>query len=326
MNRKIRKVLRLMIVVLGIGILLSVASRIAYHRSLAASIAEIGIKIANNGELASPEAAQEAMAKRSQVEDEPFDFHPEKYKSEAAIHSFAGSQIITFGKEAAADAIVLFLHGGAYVNEITNYHLDFCDRMARETGAYVVVPLYPLAPNHTFEETYALLDRLYPKLNGYGKPLTMMGDSSGGGLAIAYCEYLVQENRTQPEHLIVFSPWVDVTMSGEDYEEYEAVDPMLELPGTVEMGAAWAGETDPKDYRISPYYGKLEGLTETTIYVGTRELLYPDVMSFASRLKQAKVPVTLHVGEGMNHVYPIYPLVPESVAAAKEAFEIITGD
>ncbi len=311
---------------IGVGGILSIASHAAYHRSLAASIAEIGIKIANNGELTSSEAAQEAMAKRAREEDEPFDFHPEKYKSEAKIQDFASSQIITFGREAAADAIVLFLHGGAYVNEITDFHLDFCDRMAQETGAYVVVPLYPLAPNHTFEETYELLDRLYPKLNGYGKPLTLMGDSAGGGLAIAYCEYLIQEDRLQPEHVIAFSPWVDVSMSGENYDDYKSVDPMLELPGTVEMGLAWAGETDTKDYRISPYYGELKGLTEMTLFVGTRELLYPDVMSFYSRLKQAEVPVTLYVGEGMNHVYPIYPLVPESVAAARTAFEIITGD
>lgn len=318
--------LKIIVILIVAGLVGAVISRIVYSRSLSATIAEIGIKLVNNGELASGEAAQEAMEKRALVEDDPFDFHPEKYKSKAEIVDFEGVQVILFGERENAKNTVLFLHGGAYVNEVTEFHLRFCNRMAKETGAWVVVPLYPLAPNHTYVETYELMKRLYHALRERETGLTIMGESAGGGLAVAWCEYMLKNGGRQPDHLILFSPWLDVSMSASDYSKYEAKDPMLELPGTLDMGQAWAGDLDTKNYMVSPFYGDVEGLPETTMFVGTRELMYPDVVKFHEKLKAAGVDATLHVGKGMNHVYPIYPFVPESVAAAQEAFRIVVRE
>jgi acetyl esterase/lipase len=53
--------------------------------------------------------------------------------------------------------------------------------------------------------------------------------------------------------------------------------------------------------------------------VGTHEVLYSDMQKFYKKLTENDVDVELNIGEGMNHVYPIYPLVPES----KEAFNHI---
>ncbi len=50
------------------------------------------------------------------------------------------------------------------------------------------------------------------------------------------------------------------------------------------------------------------------MFVGTREIFYPDVLEFYERLEAADVGVQLIVGEGMNHVYPLYPM-PEAEAA-----------
>jgi acetyl esterase/lipase len=53
--------------------------------------------------------------------------------------------------------------------------------------------------------------------------------------------------------------------------------------------------------------------------VGTHEVLYSDMQKFHKKLIDNDVDVELNIGEGMNHVYPVYPLVPES----KEAFNHI---
>ena len=53
--------------------------------------------------------------------------------------------------------------------------------------------------------------------------------------------------------------------------------------------------------------------------MGTHEVLYSDMQKFYKKLTDSDVDVELNIGEGMNHVYPIYPLVPES----KEAFNHI---
>ena len=320
-----REVLGSIMVLIGVGVTGAIVSRLLYKRSLTASLVELGIKLNYNGELASEEAAQKAMERRALEEDKPFKFHPRRYRSNAEIDSFEGVEIISFRSTEHPVGTVLFLHGGTYVNEVTDFHLDFCDRMCRETGADVIVPLYPLAPNHTYEETYALLKKLYPMLREKETNLTLMGDSAGGGLAIAWCQYMVKNGGRQPDHLIAISPWLDVSMSASDYSEYLPLDPMLELPGIIDMGRVWAGGLDTKNYLVSPFYGDPEGLPETDLFVGTRELMYPDVEKFYEILKDAGVEVTLHVGTGMNHVYPIYPLVPESMMAAQTIFRILSS-
>ncbi len=201
-------------------------------------------------------------------------------------------------------------------------HIVFCDKIAKKTNATVFAPIYPLAPNHTYEETYRIVEDLYKFALEIGKPITIMGDSAGGGLSAAFCEYLASRGFEQPEHLILISPWVDVSMSG-DYDDYIDCDPALGIEGPRELGKSWAGDLDPKDYRISPLFGDVSQFPQTTVFVGTHEVIYPDIIQFYDKLKSSDIDAKLFVGDEMNHVYPIYPLVPESKEALNQIIEII---
>ena len=86
-----------------------------------------------------------------------------------------------------------------------------------------------------------------------------------------------------------------------------------------EMGKVWAGDLDLKDYRVSPLFGDVSKLPKTVLFVGTDETLYSDILKFYNLLVDNDIDAELNIGDGMNHVYPIYPLVPES----KEAFDHI---
>lgn len=153
------------------------------------------------------------------------------------------------------------------------------------------------------------------------KPIIIMGDSAGGGLSAAFCEYLTVKDLPQPKNLILISPWLDISMSG-NYDEVE-FDPMLGVDGIREMGKAWAGDLDTKDYRVSPLFGEVSKLPKTTLFTGTHEIFYVDIINFYEKLKENGVDAELNVGEGMTHVYAIYPLVPESKEAFKHIVEVI---
>lgn len=98
---------------------------------------------------------------------------------------------------------------------------------------------------------------------------------------------------------------------------------MLGVDGLPEMGETWAGDLNPKDYRVSPLYGEVSELPKTTMFVWTHEIFYHDVVKFYKKLKDNGVDVELNVGEGMNHVYAIYTLVPESKKALNHMVEVI---
>lgn len=262
------------------------------------------------------------MKKRSTEEDGTYGIPKRPYRTKVKSKEMFGCQVVIFNESTITERMILYLHGGAYVNEITNLHIVFCDKLAKKVNATVFAPIYPLAPNHTYEETYLIVKNLYDLILKFKKPIIIMGDSAGGGLSASFCEYLAGNDMAQPEHLILISPWVDVSMSG-DYEKYDELDPMLGVDGLREMGEVWAGDLDSKDYKVSPLFGDMENLPRTTIFVGTHEIFYPDIVKFFNKLNDNGVDVELNIGEGMSHVYPLYPMVPESKEAFKHIVEII---
>ena len=268
--------------------------------------------------------AKKYLEERSIDEDEAYTIPKRIYRTNVKSKYMFDCQMIVFNESEKTERTVIYLHGGAYVNEIVPPHIVFCDKIAKKTNATVFAPIYPLAPNHTYEETYRIVENLYKFALEMGKPITIMGDSAGGGLSAAFCEYLASNGFEQPEHLILISPWVDVSMSG-DYDDYIDSDPALGIEGPRELGKSWAGDLDPKDYRISPLFGDVSQLQQTTIFVGTHEVIYPDIIKFYDKLKSNNIDAKLFVGEEMTHVYPIYPLVPESKEALNQIVEIILG-
>ena len=127
----------------------------------------------------------------------------------------------------------------------------------------------------------------------------------------------------QPEHLILICPWLDATLSNPDIKRYAKHDPTLSSKGLRRMGKAWAGPyTNAKDYRISPMFGELSYFRDVTLFTGTRELLYPDVVKFSELLQEAGAETTLHVGNGLNHNYPLYDIL-EAGEAMRQICEAI---
>lgn len=149
-----------------------------------------------------------------------------------------------------------------------------------------------------------------------------MGDSAGGGLALAFCQYLNEINLPQPTRLILLSPWLDVSMDTPFAPEIDKVDPNLQYDFLKIAGQNWAGEHDAHDYRVSPIYGKLTGLPPMTVYYGTHENLLPDARLFKEKCEQAGANLDYREYENMNHDFVVYP-IPEAKQAQQENIELL---
>lgn len=218
---------------------------------------------------------------------------------------------------------VLFLHGGGFVGGIDRFHWRYVAALVRETGARVVVPAYPLTPLHTWRDSHPPLLDLFEQL-AIAAPggVALVGDSAGGGLALALAQQIARRPGPQPTRLVLVSPWVDLTGTTPGTEQAAAHDPWLKLSKLKLYGGWWAGHDDPARPEVSPVNGEHAGLPRTLVLCGTRDLLVPQVRESVRRARTAGVDVTYREEQGLLHVYPILP-VPEARGALREVVEFL---
>ena len=101
-------------------------------------------------------------------------------------------------------------------------------------------------------------------------------------------------------------------------------DPILGEVGLREIGKSWAGSIDTKDYRVSPLFGDNADLPKTLIFAGTGEIFYKDIVKYVENLKRDGVDVKFVEGNGLFHIYPMFPM-PEARKAFKEIKKEING-
>ncbi|MFM0289243.1 alpha/beta hydrolase fold domain-containing protein [Paraburkholderia megapolitana] len=218
---------------------------------------------------------------------------------------------------------VLYLHGGGYVDPIHPAHWKFLQRLVHETGCRVVVPLYPRTPEHQFTDALAMVDASYTNLlrNVSKDRFVIMGDSAGGGMALAFAQHLVATDRTPPRELVLISPWLDATMNNPDISFFERRDPWLDRHELVECGQMYAGGESADHPFVSPINGSVSGIDRITVFIGGRDIFLPDCVKFATAAKQT-TNVNIVYEPEMIHVWPILP-IPEARAAQNLIFRSV---
>lgn len=235
--------------------------------------------------------------------------------------------VIFFNEETDTKKVIFYLHGGAFTSEITLFHLLAIDRLVHICNARAVVPIYPLIPFGTYKDTIEFVEKLYNSyINDHpDSEIYLMGDSAGGGLSLTMCEIFSGKCIKPPKKTIVFSPWLDVSMSNPRIADYEERDVFLYPSSLRFLGKKWAAELDTKDFRVSPRFGDLSALSNTVFFVGTEEIFYPDVTETCELMRSKNIPCNIYIGEGRGHAYPIFP-IPEGHIALDQCAGEILGD
>ncbi|HVS68575.1 MAG TPA: alpha/beta hydrolase [Mycobacteriales bacterium] len=223
----------------------------------------------------------------------------------------------------APERHVVYLHGGSYTFEISPFHWRFIKDIAKSAPAGFTVPIYPLAPEQTAAKTVpAMTDLVEQTIDRYGADaVTLMGDSAGGGMALAVAQ-LLRDRGKQPNRTVLISPWLDVTLSEPKAREIEPHDVMLTVDGLRHCGLLYAGDLDPNDPRVSPIFGEMKGLAPVDLYIGTYDVFYADIAPIMAAMEAGGVELTVHEGPKLPHVFPILP-IPEGKPARAEIVNLV---
>ena len=207
--------------------------------------------------------------------------------------------------EKKSDMVILYLHGGSYMGAMTNEHWNLYKDLINDLGCTIVAPDYPLTPKYNYKDVenmmYPFYEKFVDKINI--ENFVFMGDSAGGGLALAITEKAGENKLKLPKRLILISPWLDVRLENPEIDEVQKRDPVLFKPTLKLAGEIYAGSDGINNTFVNPIDGYIGNLPEITIYTGTNDILNPDVYKFKERLNNNGMNIDIRQTQGAVHIW-----------------------
>ncbi len=236
--------------------------------------------------------------------------------------------------EPIAGAVGLYFPGGGYYSRPQKLYRAHAGRIAAAAKLRMLLCNYRLAPEHPFPAAVIDAVTTYREIlstlgrRGSERPqVFVFGDSAGGGLALATLLALRDQGGHQPAAAALFSPWTDLTLSGESMISNAPRDPMgLSREGFKEVANLYVGQTDPSHPLVSPLLGKLRGLPPLLFQVSECELLRDDSVRFYKKAVDSGVDAHLQVWKDVPHAWHLFAgRLPEARCAIEDAVRFISS-
>ncbi|HZQ86728.1 MAG TPA: alpha/beta hydrolase [Acidimicrobiales bacterium] len=220
---------------------------------------------------------------------------------------------------AAADKVVLYLHGGGYAIGSIKTHRALAANISKAAGVRLLLIDYRLAPEHPHPAAvddavtawrWLLREGLDPSR------MVISGDSAGGGLTMATLIALRDAGDPLPACAVPISPWVEMEAVSDSWTTRAEADPMVHIEGLKLMADWYLNGQDPRAPLASPLHADLHGLPPLLVQVGDAEVLLDDSTRLVEKAKAAGVDATCDViPDGIHVMHAFAPLVPEATAA-----------
>lgn len=174
---------------------------------------------------------------------------------------------------------LLYLHGGGYALGSARAYRGFAAQLAAASGANAVVPDYRLSPEHPYPAALDDVIGVYRALLDAGHDATsvmVVGDSAGGGLALALAASLRDLDIDPPAVLGLICPWLDLAADAARTRIANR-DPLI-IPSIItEWVEPYLGGREAADPLISPVLGDLSGLPPIVVHSAAHDPLAVDV-------------------------------------------------
>ncbi|MCH8179376.1 MAG: alpha/beta hydrolase [Proteobacteria bacterium] len=221
---------------------------------------------------------------------------------------------------------VLYFHGGGYFFCGLDTHRPTCSYLARTAQARVLSVDYRMAPEHVFPAAVDDAVAWWAELLRQGtdpRTVVFAGDSAGGGLALACMVAARDQGLPMPAGAILFSPWSDLSCSGETMKTLADADVMFNPESLPEAAALYLAGQPSTTPLASPLFANLKGLPSLMIHASRHEILLADATRLHERAQAQGVTSELHLRAKMPHVWPTMLMLPEARQTLKECGEFI---
>ena len=224
-----------------------------------------------------------------------------------------------------ARRVILDIHGGALVLSGGPLCRAFAGFSALRLGARLWSVDYRMPPDHPYPAGLDDCVAAYRGLLREHAPdrIIVRGESAGGNLAAALILRAKDEGLPMPAGVILATPEVDLTESGDSFQTNLGLDMVL-TESLMPANLLYADGHDLTDPYLSPLFGDLTGFPPTLLTSGTRDLFLSNTVRMHRALRAAGVAAELHVLEAADHA-AFLGRAPEGDALLPEIARFIDG-
>ena len=236
------------------------------------------------------------------------------------------------GTKGAALPIVLYFHGGGWVQGDLESHHGLCARLALHSGALVVAVDYRLAPEHKFPAAVEDALAAYRFVRTRGRELgadpgrvAVAGDSAGGNLSAVVSQLAAGAGLPLPECQALIYPAVDVSFETASHRDLEHGHVIPRDRILYYMGHYFGDEAQWSDPRASPLRtADLAGQPPALVITAGFDPLRDEGNAYAARLREAGVDVVQHEYPGQIHGFvSMKKAIPQGMACTLEVADYL---
>jgi acetyl esterase/lipase len=226
------------------------------------------------------------------------------------------AQIYTHEKLIDNELIVLYLHGGAYIGSNVEIYGGFVSKFARDLGFQCCSLEYPLAPEYPYPSAVNATVAFYNQMIASGcnpSKIIFAGDSAGAGLALAASKQMQEERVGMPGLFVLFSPWVDLTMSGNSITRNATCDLIITKQLIENCAQLYCAGQNPKLPGISPIFDEFKNFPPVYLLAADDEILLSDSERLHDILARDGVDVNFVIWRKTQHAFVVgAQMFPES--------------
>lgn len=219
-------------------------------------------------------------------------------------------------QNAPDNPVIMFLHGGGIIFGWSNPNRIILANLAKFSGLRAFGVDYRLAPEHCYPAAHSDCFTVYEKLARQGKNIVLMGESSGGVLALATLLRARETGLPQPLLCALISPVVDYGF--QDPRVWNDHDVFAHPNFLIGSHQHYIASHDTSLPDFNPVNADLSGLAKMVVLVGERDILRGEADRLAGAAQKHNVQLELIVWPRVWHSWHLFsPQLPEATQALK---------
>ena len=232
-------------------------------------------------------------------------------------HKVDNFPVLEISHKKKNDYVCIYVAGGGMLKYPKPSQAKELVPLAKETGRNMLLPYFPLAPEHDLIDalnmlyaTYKMALEHYPAEN-----IAFLGGSSGAATVLWLMSFINQqgEGTPMPGKIALSSPGSALTAEERKHAEaLNSTDLIMSTTALDNIFKGMIGEKELPDELLYTSKGIYDGIKDVYLSYGGDEVFSAAAKSTAQQLRNYGVNVTLEIAEGMYHTYAVMPLVKEA--------------